>query len=91
MVEILYSSLYLLALGIHQAGPNLTPATFEQGMFAYPEATGAAGTWSFGPGRYTPARDAREIYWDPKRTSPANGKLGSYVETEPGRRRRAGE
>lgn len=91
VVEILYNNLYLLALGIHQAGPDLTPTSFERGMFAYPPTSGPAGTWSFGPGRYTPTGDAREVYWNPEGTSPTNGKKGTYVDTEPGRRYRAGE
>ena len=46
-VEELYYQMYLLAIGIQMAGPNLTPETFEAGMFAYPgghRAAGHAGT-----------------------------------------------
>ena len=50
-VEELYYQMYLLAIGLQMAGPNLTPETFEQGMFAYPGAVGPRGNWHFAPGR----------------------------------------
>ncbi len=78
IIDILYYTFYLLALGIHMAGPNLTPETFEQGMFAYPGGSGIAGRWKFGPGDYTPMEDAREIWWDPEATSVQNGDPGAY-------------
>lgn len=90
-VDIIYYQMYMLALGIHMAGPVLTPESFEKGMFAYPGGTGPAGTWGFGPNSYTPTQDAREIYWDPTATSPMNGKKGAYIETEPGVRYRKGQ
>ena len=36
IVDIIYYQLYMLAIGLQMAGPNLTPQTFQQGMFAYP-------------------------------------------------------
>jgi hypothetical protein len=88
-VELIYYQLYMLALGLQLAGPALTPATFERGMFSYPGGTGEAGTWGFGPGHYTPTQDYREIWWDPGRPSTYNGRQGAYVAT--GRRYRIGE
>jgi hypothetical protein len=85
-VEELYYQMYQLAIGIQMAGPNLTPATFEQGMFAYPAARGPRGTWHFGPGDYTSVDDFREIWWDPKRISVQNGRPGAWVETNGGAR-----
>lgn len=86
---LLYFQLYLLAIGIQMAGPDLTPETFELGMLAYPERYGEAGTWKFLPGKYTPQIDAREIYWDPERISAFDLQPGAYV---PGRQRyRLGE
>jgi hypothetical protein len=76
----------MLAIGIQMAGPNLTPATFEQGMFAYPPKLGPAGLWKFGPRDYTAANDVREIYWDANKVSTYNNKKGAYVETFPGTR-----
>jgi hypothetical protein len=59
-------------------------------MFSYQGGTGPYGTWAFGEKQYTPTQDAREIWWDPKRTSTYNQKAGAYVETEPGKRYRIG-
>lgn len=91
LVDILYYQMYLLALGVHMAGPGLTPDSFEAGMLAYPGGTGLAGTWDFTPGRYTPTVDAREIWWDPDKTSAQNGEKGAYVESAPGQRYRPGQ
>ena len=91
LVDILYYQLYLLAIGVQGAGPQLTPETFERGMSAYPGGSGPAGTWRFTPGRYTPTQDAREIYWDRNAISPQNKEKGSYVEPTPGKRYRPGD
>jgi hypothetical protein len=85
-VEELYYEMYLLVLGIQMAGPNLTPETFQQGMFAYPPAFGPRGTWDFGPGDYTPANDYREIWWDPDRISAQDDRPGAWVQLDGGRR-----
>jgi hypothetical protein len=91
IVDIIYYQMYMLALGIQLAGPQLTPQTFERGMFSYPGGTGPAGHWGFGPGEYTPTQDAREIWWDPNRVSTENNKQGAYVEDEPGKRYKSGQ
>ena len=91
LADVIYYQLYILALGVQLAGPNLTPENFERGLFSYPGGTGPAGTWAFGPRHYTPTVDGREIYWDPKKISPQNNQAGSYVESMPGRRFKANE
>jgi hypothetical protein len=91
LVNLLYYEMYLLAIGVQHAGPQLTPETFERGMYAYPGGSGPAGTWKFSPGRYTPTQDAREIYWDRNAVSPQNKQKGSYAETMPGKRFRPGD
>jgi len=91
LVDLLYYEMYTMVIGLQEAGPNLTPATFERGMYAYPGGFGPAGTWKFTTGRYTPTQDAREIYWDRNAVSPQNKEKGSYVETMPGRRFKPGE
>ena len=85
-VEIIYAQMYMIALGIQLAGPQLTPETFEQGMFSYPGGTGMYGTWGFGPGIYTPQRDTRIIWWDPEAISSYNRKRGAYIEAYGGKR-----
>jgi hypothetical protein len=90
-VESIYAQMYMLALGIHMAGPNLTPESYEQGMFNYPGGTGPFGTWGFDSDSYTPTQDYRVIWWDPKKTSGQNGKQGAYVESYGGKRFPAGQ
>jgi hypothetical protein len=91
IADIIYYQMYMLALGIQLAGPDLTPQSFERGMFSYPGGFGPAGTWGFGPGEYTPTQDAREIWWDRNRQSTENNKQGAYVEVEPGKRYKSGQ
>ncbi len=85
-VEIYYAQLYVLAIGLHMAGPNLTPESFEAGMFNYPGGTGPLGSWAFDPGDWTTTDDFREVWWDPERTSPQNGEAGTWVELNGGKR-----
>ena len=85
-VEEVYYEMYLLAIGIQMAGPNLTPQSLEAGMFAYPGGHGPRGFWHFGPGDYTPTDDYREIWWDPTRISGQNNKAGAWVQLNNGAR-----
>jgi hypothetical protein len=78
-VESIYDQLYLLSIGLQMAGPNLTPDTFEKGMFAYPEKTGPRGTWKFGPGKYTPQTTASAVWWNANGDSTVTGQKGTYV------------
>jgi hypothetical protein len=80
MVDLLYHQLLLLAIGIQMAGPDLRPETFESGMFAFPQRSGAVGTWKFSADNYTGVIDAREIWWDPDAISPWNGQPGTYLD-----------
>jgi hypothetical protein len=88
-VDLLYYFLYVIAIGIQMAGPDLNPATFQQGMFNYPRVTGPAGSWGFGPGDHTPMDDAMAIWWNPDAESPYNAKSGAYQSD--GKRYRPGE
>jgi hypothetical protein len=81
-VDLIYYQMAQMAIGIQMAGPNLTPETFQQGMFSYPGKLGPAGYWSFADHDYTCADDVREIYWDPNATSTYNQKQGAFVETD---------
>jgi hypothetical protein len=64
-----------LMLGIHLAGADLTPQSFEQGLFRYP-ATGGGKTFTYSSwgedlwGRvdYNSSDDATAIWWDPDAT-----------------------
>jgi hypothetical protein len=81
-VDLIYYQMAQMAIGFQMAGPNLTPETFRDGMFAYPRKLGPAGSWGFGEHDYTTADDVREICWDPNATSNYNQKQGAFIETD---------
>ena len=89
-VDGLYYQLYMVAIGVQLAGPNLTPETFEQGMFSYPERLGPAGLWGFGPQDYTPMDDYHEIYWDADDLRPTTASRAPGSTPTPGKRYRHG-
>jgi hypothetical protein len=76
--DLVYYQLYRLFIGLQMAGPDLTPESFETGMFAYPGGDGPAGHWDFYEEHYTGVTDAREMWWDPDAISPFNGLPGTY-------------
>jgi hypothetical protein len=78
-VNLIYAQMYMMAIGIQDAGPDLTPDSFQQGMRAYTGGTGEFGTWGFPAGDYTPTLDGAEIYWDPNKISAYNDRKGAYV------------
>lgn len=80
LIDLVYHQVLTLALGVQMAGPNLTPDTFEAGLFAYPASSGQAGAWDWSPGHYTPITDIREMWWDADAISPFNGKPGTYAD-----------
>jgi hypothetical protein len=90
-VDLIYYQMQMLAIGIQMAGPNLTPNSFEAGMFRYPPKVGPLGFWTFGPSDYTAANDVREVYWDPSATSTYNGKKGAFIDPQPGTRWKVNE
>ena len=80
-VDIIYLQMDMLALGIQMAGPHLTPATFQQGMFNFKPALGPAGLWGWNQNQYTIPNDFREVCWSPSTVSANNQKPGAYVGT----------
>ena len=86
LVDLTYQTLMMLFIGLQQAGPNLNPSTFAQGLFSYGKHTGDYGQWSFGPNDYTSTDDAREFYFDPKALSPFNNRPGRCVPVSGGKR-----
>jgi hypothetical protein len=80
-VNLIYAQLDMLAIGIQMAGPQLTPQTFQQGMFRYPPKEGPMGLWGWNSQQYTVPNDVREICWNPSTISAYNNKAGAYVGT----------
>lgn len=93
-VNVLLPAPAQLLLGIHLAGPELTPQTFEQGMFRYPPIDDREGrtfshvSWGedlWGRVDYNSSDDASVIWWDPAATgedeagNPGTGML-RYVD-----------
>jgi hypothetical protein len=81
-VDVFYEDLYILALGIQQAGPNLTPESFQRGLFSYRGGDGQYGPWSFnqdGRGIWTPQYKFRVEWWNPSVPSSFNGQPGRWV------------
>jgi hypothetical protein len=83
--QMIFDQMQVLAIGLQMAGPNLNPATFQAGMFAYLPRSGPEGLWDFGPGDYSTSDDAHEVYWNPNATSIQNNKKGAYIPTSPTR------
>ena len=82
LVDTVYEDLYILALGIQLAGPNLTPMTFQQGLFNYAGGNGEYGPWSFnvgGQGSWTPQHQFRFEWWNPNAVSTFDGENGSWM------------
>lgn len=85
---VVYPNVQILMLGIHMAGPNLTPETFQGGLFTYPPSGGGPTTpqISFGNHGYFEAPDyltvddVTEIWWDPD----AEGKDEQNKSEKPG-------
>jgi hypothetical protein len=72
---VLYPAPYRLLLGIQLAGPNLTPETFQEGMFRFSpeksEFTHAYTSWGkklWPKTDYSESDDATAIWWDPTAT-----------------------
>lgn len=90
-----------LALGIHLAGPNLTPESFERGLFRAPRGdsglTYTRDSWGDGVWPDTDRNssdDATAIWWDPDATGKSeSGKEGTgmLVYVDGGRRYLPGE
>ncbi len=83
----------VLAAGLQQAGANLNPVTFERAVLSLPAWGGTRyhSLIKFGAGDFTAVSDARIVFWDPTKRSPINGKAGSYVALNAGRRYTLGQ
>ena len=80
-VNVIYAQIDMLAIGIQMAGPDLTPATYQTGMFNFPPKLGPAGLWGFSKTQYTTPNDFREVCWSSATVSPYNNKQGAYIQT----------
>ncbi|HEU5152352.1 MAG TPA: ABC transporter substrate-binding protein [Iamia sp.] len=75
---VIWGNVQLLMLGIHMAGPNLTPETFQGGLFSYPPSGGGPTTPQISFGNhglfeapdYITVDDVAEIWWDAEAIGP---------------------
>ena len=81
LINIYKAYFQILHIGIHMAGPRLTPETFAQGMFNYPRTGGSAALPTLYSNRAYPTliKDFIEVFYDPsvpgpdERTEQGNG------------------
>ena len=77
-ISVINEPLRILMLGIHMAGPDLTPETFRDGLFAYPPTGGSPTSpqLSFGNHHlflapdYNAVDDMQEVWWNPTAVGP---------------------
>lgn len=85
---VVWPYVQLFMLGVHMAGPNLTPETFQGGLFSYPPSGGGPTTPQISFGNhgffeapdYISTDDVTEIWWDPE----AEGKDEQDKSEKPG-------
>lgn len=90
-VNTIYEQMDQLAIGLQMAGPNLSPQSFQQGMFNYPPKLGPYGLWGFSAQQYTVPNDVRLVCWDPNAISPYNSKPGTFVTVDNNQRYQFGQ
>jgi hypothetical protein len=85
----------ILFRGIQMAGPQLTPTTFAQGLFAFPAAGGNPTSPLIAHTLLNPnaQKDFTEVFWDPTVTGPdetGQNALGVLLKVDGGRRYQLG-
>jgi hypothetical protein len=76
-----YYTLLQVFDALQAAGPDLTPYTFEQGMFSLPPSQPGdfvGGQWQFGQGVFDPIVSYTFNWWDPNAVSNFDGTKGAY-------------
>ena len=101
--QVLFEPIRVLMLGLHMAGPNLTPESFETGLFAYPPSGDAPTSPQISFGNhgfhvdtdYLAVDDMVEIWWDADAVGPdeqgKQDKPGMMRYSDGGRRYLPGE
>lgn len=75
-IGVINEPIRLFMLGVHMAGPDLTPQTFRDGLFAYPPSGGTPTSprisfgdhGLFGAPDYNAVDDMQVVWWDAKAT-----------------------
>jgi hypothetical protein len=79
-IDDVCSLLLAFYAGLQQAGPSLSPQTFQRGWFTLPRSAGSSdfGAWSFGAGQWSPAATFSVLQWNASATSQYDGGTGEY-------------
>ena len=92
--DIAYRGMLLLASGIQMAGPNLTPQTFEQGLWkaAFPNPLDPTmpGAVGFLDRDHTMTNDAAEFWWSNQARDPYKRQPGAFCYVAGGARHVSG-
>ena len=84
--DLAYQNAVYLFSALQNAGPNLNPVTFQQGVFSMVRSgRGEWGTWAGGPNAFDPQVDIAIAYWDAKRPADFDGVQGAWVPCEGGK------
>ena len=84
-IDAVYRQLLLLFSGLQAAGPELTPDSFQAGVFALPSTDeGVLGPWEFGDGRYNPNTSFQLGWWSGEAASNLDDVAGSVQDCAPG-------
>ncbi len=78
---VAYEELLQIFGALQAAGPDLTPRSFEAGMFSLPpsEGNGQFGTWTYGQGVFDPIATGPITWWNPSATSAFDNKPGAWL------------
>lgn len=92
--KLFWHPMVMILNGIQAAGPRLSSATFEKGLFGigyrYPNELWAIGG-GYGPNDFSYMDDVSEIWWSGSAIDPVSGGRGAYVWAYDARRFKRGE
>lgn len=84
--QLPYVMLLFLFDALQDAGPDLTPQTFQKAVFSMPSSLpgGQFGPWASAAGKYSPFTATQVGWWDPDAVSGADGKKGAWQSCDGG-------
>jgi len=92
--QLFWHPMVLMLDGVQEAGPRLTPQTFQDGLFKmghrFPEEPWAIGG-GFGPDDYSYMDNVGEVWFNLNAVNPENSAPGAYVWSYGARRFKRGE
>ena len=80
-IDAVYKQLFMLFSGIQAAGRELTPDSFQSGVFSLPSTEdGVFGPWEFGEGVFNPNTSFQLGWWSGDLASNLDGVAGSVQD-----------